>query len=61
MLRSPARWRGAGVRAGAGLSEAIHFVATPALTPTLSQGERGYTGSKLKVQRNIATPTRAAP
>ncbi|SPR98736.1 hypothetical protein CBM2634_A40017 [Cupriavidus taiwanensis] len=61
MLPSPASGRGAGVRAGAGNSEAIHFVATPALTPTLAQREREYTGSKLKVQRNIATPIRAAP
>ncbi|SPA52175.1 hypothetical protein CBM2629_B40116 [Cupriavidus taiwanensis] len=39
---SPASGRGAGVRAGGGNSDSLHFVDTPALTPTLSRKrERG--------------------
>ena len=43
-LPSPACGRGAGVRAGGGNSDGLHFVDIPALTPNLShKREREYT------------------
>ncbi|SOY69088.1 hypothetical protein CBM2589_A90558 [Cupriavidus taiwanensis] len=51
LLPSPARGRGAGVRAGAGNSDARYFVAAPALTPALfRKREREYTSGVARLE-----------